>query len=404
MKRIFMLYAVVIVSSISFINCSDETTPGSNTDPEGHITNPTFDASFLEGEIIHFNGSGTDREDGTIAEDALVWTSDMDGQIGIGMSISVSLSINKHRITLTVTDNDGNTASHPPSIIVHVISGTGLIEYEFVTVPATTGYPMGWVGVDADEEPVHMVSLDEFHIGKHEVSHALWVDVKTWAESNGYTFANNGHQGSWSVTSVDYQQPVTDIDWRDCIAWCNAYSEMKGLYPAYFTSSSRTEIYKNSATGGDLYNAYVDWNVNGYRLPTEAEWEYAARYIDGISVSSGERHSGRNLYPAIGDCVWYVSNSGYSTHPVGQLQANSLGTKDMNGNVWEWCWDWYGSYPSIAQNNPLGSNSGTYRVIRGGCYSSYAILLTTASRGGWFEPTYTYGTIGFRVCHGNLIP
>jgi formylglycine-generating enzyme required for sulfatase activity len=112
---------------------------------------------------------------------------------------------------------------------------------------------MGWVGIDPDEEPIHTVSLDEFQIGKYEVTYALWVEVKAWADTSGYTFAHPGRQGSDESTSTD-QHPVTAISWCDCIVWCNAYSEYKNLNPAYYKTSAKSEYYKNSSTDGDIGN------------------------------------------------------------------------------------------------------------------------------------------------------
>jgi len=385
-KRFIVLLVMVVFISISFINCSeDEVTTPENKSPAAVITGPADGASFIDGEIISFTGTGTDPEEGTLPEDSLLWTSDKDGQIGTGTSVSAFLSINDHIITLTVTDSNSNTDTD--NITIHVTD-------HLITVPATSGYYMGYLGIAF---PVREVSLDEFQIGKYEVTYALWTEVKTWAESNGYTFASAGAQGSGG--SKTDQHPVTMINWRDCIAWCNAYSEKEGLAPVYYTASAQTGVYRNSSTGGDISNDCVNWDADGFRLPTEAEWEYAARYIDGTSVSPGDQHSGYNLQTEIDSCAWYSDNAGFSTHPVGQLQANSLGARDMSGNVWEWCWDWYDTYPNIPQENPLGPPSGTYRVIRGNSWGGNAAGCRTAIRNE-SDHTGVYPDVGFRVCRG----
>jgi len=274
-------------------------------------------------------------------------------------------------------------------------------DYEMIPVPATSGYPMGWAGISDNEEPVHTVSVEEFQIGKYEVIFDLWSEVRTWAESNGYAFANAGRQGSDENASTA-RHPVTDVSWRDCIAWCNAYSEMNDLTPVYYNAGmehTTANVYRNSSTGGDIGNDCVDWVEDGFRLPTEAEWEYAARYIDGTAVLSGAYHSGYDLYPDMADCVWYQTNSGSSTHPVGQLNANSLGAYDMSGNVWEWCWDWYDVYPGALQDNPRGPATGTNRVLRGGGWGDGASDCRSACRSGGL-PTLSHGFFGFRVCRG----
>jgi formylglycine-generating enzyme required for sulfatase activity len=142
---------------------------------------------------------------------------------------------------------------------------------------------------------------------------------------------------------------------------------------------------------GSRNNITVNWNANGYRLPTEAEWEYAAR---GGNGSPGNFiYSGSNNADAV---AWFSGNSGNRTHPVGTKAPNSLGLYDMSGNVWEWVWDLFGTYPSSAQTDPRGPATGSYRVLRGGFWNSAAAGVRSAYRGG-IPPTDRGKNIGFRV-------
>ena len=171
-------------------------------------------------------------------------------------------------------------------------------------------------GSDADdsEKPTHSVTLSSYYICKYEVTQALWRAVMSNNPSN---FKGDN-------------LPVEWVSWNDCQTFINRL---------------------NSYTG------------RNFRLPTEAEWEFAAR---GGNYSRHYKYSGSNY---ISDVAWHDGNSGNRTHPVGTKQTNELGLYDMSGNVWEWCSDWYGSYSSYSQNDPTGPNSGSDRVIRGGCWS-----------------------------------
>ncbi|MBD3180513.1 MAG: SUMF1/EgtB/PvdO family nonheme iron enzyme [Candidatus Latescibacteria bacterium] len=373
-------------------NCSsDEVTihVTSNQPPTVSITGPGDGSSFLEGEMITFTGEANDCEDGILSGSELVWVSGTDGTFGTGDSVRTNqLSGQIHLVTLTGTDSDGNSTTD--SITVY-------ITHSMVSVPAVTSFPMGG-GLESDELPVHQVNLDGYSIGRFEVSYYLWSRVKTWGEANGYSFASEGEPGYGADGSG--QQPVVMISWGDCIAWCNAFSEMNGYTPVYYRSSSRVELYDDSSLEADLSNDCVDWNADGFRLPTEAEWECAARYIDGSSFSDGDKHSGSNLYPDPDDCVWHSGNSGMKSYPVGRLNPNSLGLHDMTGNIWEWCWDRYDpDYYSVSPlENPLGPASGSRRLGRGGSWNvELADRCHTSERLG-HNPTLKTPDFGFRIC------
>ncbi|MFO7914529.1 MAG: SUMF1/EgtB/PvdO family nonheme iron enzyme [Candidatus Krumholzibacteriales bacterium] len=398
MKNFNLLFTVLFIIGMSFISCGEDETTGPDSGGDNlyvEIASPADGQTFVEGDTINFTGSGLNLEGGVLEDSMLVWVSDIDDTIGIGGSfIRDDLSINHHIITLTGTDSEGKTGSESVDITIT------RDYYRLITVSATAGYQMGWGGISDDEIPVHTVSLDSFRIGKYEITYGLWKEVMDWAvSSGGYTFTNEGRTGGcYPAPCVNTDRhPVTEIDWRDCIAWCNAYSEMEGLEPVYYTSPAQTEVYRSSLPVSYIYNDYVDWSANGYRLPTEAEWEYAARYIDGTMISSGGKHSGYNIYVNIEDCAWFYQNSVSGTHPVGELKPNSLGAHDMSGNVWELCWDIFGEYPSISQDNPHGPDEGTDRVMRGGSWNGYASYCQTSYRRR-IRPRDSFYNIGFRVC------
>jgi formylglycine-generating enzyme required for sulfatase activity len=294
--------------------------------------------------------------------------------------------------TITVTVSDGSLSAS--DAFVFTVTGMALI-------PAGA-FTMGDSLDGLSDAPTRTVTLDAFYMGKYEVTKAEWDEVRTWGLSNGYT---DLAAGSGKASN----HPVQTITWYDMVKWCNARSQKEGLTPAYYTNDAQTTIYKTGSV--NVTNAQVKWSASGYRLPTEAEWEKAARGgLSGKRFPWGDTisHSQANYYAASGYSYdssgsvnnyhpTYATGSIPYTSPVGAFAANDYGLYDMAGNVWEWCWDWYGTYAAGSQTNPRGTTSGTYRVYRGGSWVDYAISGRVAYR-GYIGPTYTYyGFIGFRV-------
>ncbi|MCX6876295.1 MAG: SUMF1/EgtB/PvdO family nonheme iron enzyme [Verrucomicrobia bacterium] len=265
----------------------------------------------------------------------------------------------------------------------------------FALIPAGE-FTMGDT-LDGDEKaPPHQVTVSAFYMGQKEVTKAEWDTVRTWAVSHGYADLAEG-QGK----APDH--PVQTVSWWDVVKWCNARSEKEGLTPCYTVDGA---VMRSGTTAPTL-----NWNASGYRLPTEAEWEKAARgglsgklfpWGDTISHTQANfNNNGGEPYQTgtTGFHPTYGTGSKPYTSPVGSFTANGYGLYDMLGNVCEWCWDWDGPYAAGTQTDPRGATSGSYRVIRGGCWGSYACSSRCAFRlSGW--PSYASDYHGFRLARG----
>ena len=244
---------------------------------------------------------------------------------------------NEEDVQTSSSDQNGGNVNYK----VYTVNG---VSFKMIAVKGGT-FQMGSDDWYEWEKPVQQVTLSDYFIGETEVTQELWSAVMG---SNPSGFTGN------------MQRPVEQVSWNDCQAFISKLNELTG---------------------------------EAFRLPTEAQWEYAAR---GGNQAQGRLYSGSD---AIDDVAWYKSNSSSTTNPVKTKAPNELGIYDMSGNVYEWCSDWKGSYSSAAQTDPTGPATGSARVIRGGGWGNIAKGCRVASRCCGGTPSYSFSDLGLRLAH-----
>ena len=321
----------------------------------------------------------------------------------LGASRRVVLSAAGVTITPSTISTSGDTATFTmPANTVDVrvcfftatTQSVGVVDFNMNYVPSGGTFIMG----ENVETTTQTVTLTKnFWMGETEVTQGLWEAVV----------------GSWPGTepSSEYgdgdNKPAYYVNWYDAVAFCNkltiADDSIADSEQVYYSDATFTTPYTSGMT------VYADLSKKGYRLPTEAEWEYAARYIDGTNWNGGDHVSGDTsadyiTSTVVGDYAWYGGNNSgsggdptYGSKDVGQKTANSLGLKDMSGNVMEWCYDWYAEYSGSSETDPTGPSTGSRRVLRGGSWGNSAFLLRCAVR-DFITPAFRVNDVGFRLC------
>jgi len=261
----------------------------------------------------------------------------------------------KHSFDILVQDTTG--------VAPEVEDTTPKVKNEPVSMISVSGskFVMGSMEPDADpdEFPIYVVGIPNFFMSKHEITQKEWMMV----------------YGTNPSASVDSRRPVENVSFYDAVEFCNAKSELDGFIPCY--------EFKNN-------DIICDFRANGYRLPTEAEWEYAAKsgLADNQILFSGSNEAD--------EVAWYADNSDSYSHPVGMKSANSFGFQDMTGNVWEWCWNVYTPYSDASAQQFSGPSKGTDRVVRGGSFTDAEHNLRCTKR-RHLPPWTKTGNVGFRV-------
>ncbi len=383
MKRIFLLAAAGIV--LFALSCSND--KSTNGPPivdypivgTEYIDNVSMDGALI-GSYVLYEGSGV------ITQRGVCWSSmptpttiDSSATVGSGMStynipITGLLPHSTYFVRSYVVLNAVETIYGPQTSFTtrgDALPGMVLMQGGTFQMGRTKGEG------EPTELPVHTVTVSDFYIGRFEVTQMEWGEV----------------MDDFPAIFHDPLKPVENVSWLDCIVYCNMRSIHENLSPAYTYADLGTDPDNwgwETWTPQAANDISCNFTVNGYRLPTEAEWEFAAKA--GVHCVVDCLYCGCDFFKAVG---WYRENSASPQFP-GLKGPNRAFLYDMSGNVWEWCWDRYGVYSASAATNPTGASSGTYRVRRGGSWYSQVARGRSSQRVG-SVPELKTSFIGLRV-------
>lgn len=391
--------AVAIVTTLLLLGCPNPVTdpPKSNKADLSDLTvstgtlSPAFAAGTTAYSVSVPNGTTSITVTGTKA--------DANATLSANNGVAQSLSVGANPITITVTARDGTTTKD------YVVTVTRTLDYLSANIGTLKYVPAGQFQRDATASNISVIT-QPYRMSQHEITRQQFFDI-LGTDPSDTTISTDTTASTGSTTITD---PVQKANWYHAIAFCNKLSLAEGLTPVYavtgvnFTTLTYASI---PTTNNATWNAATaTWTNNGYRLPTEMEWMWAAMGAPADGQGGGTNTTGYLKGYAgstegagqtnIVNYAWYSINSSSKTHPAGTKTANELGLYDMSGNVYEWCWDWYASYPTGTQTDYRGAAAGTGRVARGGGWGDDASYCTVAFRSGYF-PYFQGSGVGFRV-------
>jgi formylglycine-generating enzyme required for sulfatase activity len=417
-KLRFTVFAVFLLAAFLFCAC----TPVTGSFPDESvptIPNETPETFLFAPSVIRGNGQlslswvdktetvyevwyGTQGETETKYDGAIVSNDYVSSLVITGLVNGSAYDIvfkneASNEVIATITETPEELPASISSDFVYILGGfvTGSNAYAMrVTIPDNSLY------MDAGKTFIRKgvfvegrkINIDSFLIAKNECTQQLWYEVQEWGKSNGYSFQNTMS----APDDENKNKPITGINWRDAIIWCNAYSEKSGFDPVYYHNES---VLKDSRDSNNIAcdNALMRKSENGFRLPKEIEREYAARSGDPAQAAWMYMYAGSN---SADDVAWHHGNSPFTIKDTGTKLPNQLGIFDLSGNAQEWGWDWMNYNIDIAADIPLDGSADKNRFnqkpIAGGGVRSNVTMSSAADRWG-INTDYSDPYVGFRV-------